>query len=292
MGARGVARNGIAADASLRTVLGNFTTRLRGWLSPRRAGLLDRLSALRLARIVYRRRVARFSGDLHSRARSGIAGLATRPRSWRAPAIEDVDLRSATRRLVHLCRAAHDRVQLHVARDPGSLSDLSRKTARLRREREIDDQYCLCDRCDLWRCGDGFSFATMGTSARYHSIGNLRNVAHTVVDFRAEHSAADIGRISDPVHGPRRVGRGAGAFERTVAAGISRYFSRTRVSAREFRRGLRCSTASLASGTFPIVEWTTKLRHDHGAGRGGCLSCDYSSRRNRARGTRQRILIN
>src|SRR5438477_12256223 len=127
MGARRVARNGIVADASPWTLLGNFTTRLRGWLSPRRAGLLDRLSALRLARIVYRRRVARFSGDLHSRARSGIAGLATRPRSRRAPSIEDVDLRPATRRLVHLCCTPHDRVQLHVARDPGSLPDLPGK---------------------------------------------------------------------------------------------------------------------------------------------------------------------
>src|SRR5207237_8012986 len=132
---------------------GNFATMLRVWLSPGRAGLLARFSTLRLSWIIYRRRAARFSGDLYSRARSGIAGLATRPRSWRAPAIEDVDLRSATRRLVHLCRAAHDRVQLHVARHPGPLSDLSRKTARLRREREIDDQYCLCDRCDLWRWG-------------------------------------------------------------------------------------------------------------------------------------------
>src|SRR5437868_6005238 len=274
MGARGVARNGIAADASPRTLLGNFTTRLRGWLSPRRAGLLDRFSTLRMAWIIYRRRLARLSGDLHSRARSGIAGLATRPRSRRAPAIEDVDLRSATWRIVHLCRAAHDRVQLHVARDPRSLSDLSRKTARLRREREIDDQYCLCDRCDLWRCRDGFSFPTMGTPARYYSIGNLRNVAHTIVDFRAEHSVANIGRISDSVHGPRRVGRGAGAFERTVAAGISRDLPRARVSAREFRRGLRCSTASLASGEPPIVEWSTELRADHGAGGSGCVPHD------------------
>src|SRR5438105_6532304 len=212
MGARRVARNGIVADASPRTLLGNFTTRLRVWLSARRAGLLDRLSALRLARIVYRRRVARFSGDLHSGARSGIAGLATRPRSWRAPSMEDVDLRPATRRLVHLCRAPHGRVQLHVARDPGPLSDLSRKTARLRREREIDDQYCLCDRCDLWRCRDGFSFPTMGTSTCHNPVGDLRNVVNSALDFRAEHSVADIGRISDSVHGPRLVGRGAGAF--------------------------------------------------------------------------------
>src|SRR3989440_8636105 len=106
MGARRVARNGIVADASPWPFLGNFTTRLRGWLSPGRAGLLDRFSTLRLAWIIYRRRAARFSGDLYSRARSGIGGLATRPRSWRAPAIEDVDLPSATRRLVHLCRPA------------------------------------------------------------------------------------------------------------------------------------------------------------------------------------------
>src|SRR2546421_12133876 len=140
MGARRVISNGIAADASTRIVLGNSSTRLRSGLFAGGAGLLDCVSAFRLARIVYRRRVAGIFGDLHPRARSGIAGVATPARSTEA-ASEDVDLHQATRRALHLCRAAHDRVQLHVARHPGSVSHLPGKTAWLWRQREIDDQY-------------------------------------------------------------------------------------------------------------------------------------------------------
>src|SRR5207253_191958 len=155
-------------------------TRLCGWLFAGRAGLLDCFSAFRLARIVYRRHVAGISRHLHSRACSGVAGVETPTYSTQTET-EDVDLSQATWCAVHLCRIAHDRIQLHVARHAGSVSDVSRKTARLWCEREIDDQYCLCDRRDLRRCSDGLSFATMGTSARHYSVGDLRNAAHSTL---------------------------------------------------------------------------------------------------------------
>src|SRR5882724_3463553 len=91
MGAGRVIGNGIASDAGPRALLGNSPTRLRGGLPARGAGLLDCFSAFRLARIIYRRRTAGVFGDLHSRACSGIAGVATRARPAEA-ATEDVDL--------------------------------------------------------------------------------------------------------------------------------------------------------------------------------------------------------
>src|SRR5437762_7596199 len=115
MGTGRIIGDGIAADASARTFLWNFAARVCGRLSARGAGLLDCVSAFRLARIIYRRRVAGTFGDLHSRARSGIAGVATRARSAETTT-EDVDLHQATRRLVCLRRTFDDCVQLYVTR--------------------------------------------------------------------------------------------------------------------------------------------------------------------------------
>src|SRR6266436_8701493 len=129
MGAGRVIGNGVASDAGPRALLGNSPTRLRGGLPARGAGLLDCFSAFRMARIIYRRRIAGVFGDLHSRTCSGIAGVATRARPA-AAATEDVDLRQATRHLVYLRGAVDDGVQLHVARNAGSLRDLFAKAAR------------------------------------------------------------------------------------------------------------------------------------------------------------------
>src|SRR5262249_10227480 len=106
----------------------NFATGLRRGLPACGAGLLDCVPAFRMARIVRGRCATGIPGDLHSRARAGIAGVATRPRVPEAEG-EDVDLHQATRCSVCLRCASHDSVQLHVARDTGPLRDLLTKTA-------------------------------------------------------------------------------------------------------------------------------------------------------------------
>ena len=60
-----------------RFVLRNFATRLRLRVSPGRAGLLDRLSNFRVARLVCRGRIAGAARYLYSRARAGVTGLGT-----------------------------------------------------------------------------------------------------------------------------------------------------------------------------------------------------------------------
>src|SRR6266446_4427519 len=274
MGAGRVIGNGIASDAGPWALLGNSPTRLRGGLSARGAGLLDCVSAFRLARIIYRRRTAGVFGDLHSRACSGIAGVATRARPA-AAASEDVDLRQATRRLVHLRRASDDGIQLYVTRHPGFVRDFSGETARFWCEREISDQYSL---------------ATMGAAPGHHSIGDLWDAAYSALDLRTEHSAADHGRVSDSVHGARGVGSCAGSFERTFSAGISRDISWTRLPIGKFRCRLCCAATSVVGGTFPSGKRRAKLRPDHGTGRSGRFSRNNFPGRDRARRARQRIL--
>ena len=82
------------------------------------------------------RRAAGAARDLHSRARPGIAGLAaSRQRSENVlDSMLSVSLGNTGALFIYAV-LAHDRVQLHVARHTRSLSDLSRKTARLRRQR-------------------------------------------------------------------------------------------------------------------------------------------------------------
>src|SRR5438876_3087277 len=289
MGAGRVIGNGVASDAGPRALLGNSPTRLRGGLPARGAGLLGCVSAFRLARIIYRRRIACLFGDLHSRACSGIAGMATRARPA-AAATEDVDLRQATRGLVYLRRSSDDGIQLYVTRNPGFVRDFSGETARLWCEREINDQYCLCHRRDLRRRGDGFSLAAMGTAPGHHSIGDLWNVAYSALDLRTHHSAADHGRISDSVHGARGVGSCAGSFERTFSTGISRDISWTRLPIGKFRCRLCCAATSVVGGTFPSGKRRAKLRPDYGTGRSGRFFGDNLPRSDWTRGARERIL--
>src|SRR5205807_10246242 len=77
MGPGCVARDGIIANAGARSVLRNFATRLRLWVSPGRAGLLDRLSNFRVARLVCRGCIAGAARYLYSRARAGVTSLGT-----------------------------------------------------------------------------------------------------------------------------------------------------------------------------------------------------------------------
>jgi hypothetical protein len=83
-----------------------------------------------LARTFRRRCGAGISRDLYPYPRSGIADLATRPQSTTDEA-QHVDPLQTARRSLYLCRAADDRVQLHVARNPGPLRDLFAKAARV-----------------------------------------------------------------------------------------------------------------------------------------------------------------
>src|SRR4029077_14912156 len=130
------ARDGIVANPSARFVLRNFAARLCLRLPPGRAGLLDRLSHFRVAGIVCRGSVAGAARYLYSRARPGVTGLGTESRQWQTHEIRSKALRQRTWGVTNLRGPAHDRLQLHVARNSGSLFDFSRKTARLRRQRD------------------------------------------------------------------------------------------------------------------------------------------------------------
>src|SRR5436309_15535367 len=77
MGAGCIARDGIVANARAWFVLRNFATRLRLRVSPGRAGLLDRLSNFRVARVVCRGRTAGAARYLYSGACAGVTGLGT-----------------------------------------------------------------------------------------------------------------------------------------------------------------------------------------------------------------------
>src|SRR5438445_4519182 len=184
MGARRVAGDGIVADANARAVLGNFTTGLRRRVSARRAGLLDRLSAFRLARIVCRRSAAGISRDLHSRSCSRIPSVGTRPSPAEA-AVEDVDLHQATRRLIHLRRATDDCFQLHVTWNARFVRDLFAKAARLQRRPDIEDRNRLRDRDDLRRdCYRSF-IATLRPTPSHYSGYNLWNALDPALDLLA-----------------------------------------------------------------------------------------------------------
>src|SRR6202022_2360030 len=254
-----------------------------GWFGDkfgRRIPFMPALIFFRVGRLILRRRVAGIFSDLHSRACSGIAGLATRSRSAET-ATEDVDLRPPTWRLVHLRRASDDGVQLHVAWDAGFVRDVSGKTARFRGEREIDDRHRLRNRCDLRRDRRWISFAAMGPSPFNCSLGRIWDAPDSTLDFRSQYSASHHGRIFDSVHGARRMGSCARALERTFAAGIPRHLSRSRLSVGKLRCGLCRPATSVVGGTFPAGKRRTKLRADDGAGGSGRFSRSNFSRSDR-----------
>ena len=72
----------------------------------------------------------------------------------------------------------------------------------------------------------------MGTPPLDHFLRGVRLVFGPGMGFRAGNSASHRGRISDAIHGARRVGRCAGASKRNLARGFPRDFSRLRLSAR------------------------------------------------------------
>src|SRR6476620_2245179 len=77
MGTRRLAGNGNIANSGARIVLGNFATRLRVRLSPGGGCLLDRVSALRLARSLCRRRAPGGPCALHPCGCAWIACVVT-----------------------------------------------------------------------------------------------------------------------------------------------------------------------------------------------------------------------
>src|SRR5438874_7408098 len=123
MGPGCIPRDGIVANARAWFVLRNFATRLRFWVSPGRTGLLDRLSNFRVAWLVCRGRIAGAARYLYSRARAGVKGVGTQSRPRRAREIRPTALRQRTWKAIDLRSPAHDRVQLHVTRNSGSLFD-------------------------------------------------------------------------------------------------------------------------------------------------------------------------
>jgi len=104
-------------------------------------------------------------------------------------------------------------VQLYVARHAGSLPDVPRKAARLRCRPKIDDDHHLRAGRDLWRNGDRFHVATMGTEAQHYCVSVLWNAAHSNLDFRAWNGSAHYRWIPHAIHGAGGLGRRPGASE-------------------------------------------------------------------------------
>src|SRR5205085_12651225 len=100
MGPGCIARDGIVANAGAWFVLRNFATRLRLRVSPGRAGLLDRFSDFRVARLVCRGRIAGATGYLYSGACAGVTGLGTESRQWQTHEIRSTTLRQRTRHVI------------------------------------------------------------------------------------------------------------------------------------------------------------------------------------------------
>src|SRR4029450_8026004 len=121
MGTGRFAGDGIAPDRNARFVFRDPATRLCRWLSAGSGRLLDRIPALRLARIVSRGRFAGATGHLHSGARSGIASLATQQGAETTLAGEHPRIHQTTSYALYSCRPVDDGVQLHVAWHAGSL---------------------------------------------------------------------------------------------------------------------------------------------------------------------------
>ena len=110
MGTGRFAGNGVAADSGPGFVFWNFATGICGWLSAGRAGLLDRVSVFRLARIIRSRCAAGAAGRVHPGSCSRIAGLAALPRPEKARAAGPGRIHQATRNALRPCRAADDGV--------------------------------------------------------------------------------------------------------------------------------------------------------------------------------------
>ena len=168
---------------------------------------------------------------------------------------------------------------------------ISGKTAWLRRQREVDDRNRLCDWCNLWGDGGRVFLAILGPPAFDYLVSDMRDVLDSALDLCAWDGSSRRRRFLDAVHGARRVGRCAGALERTFAAGFSRNLSRPCLSTWKFRRSVCRAATSVAGGTFPFRKRSTELRADHGAGGSDRFSGDNFSRGDWPRRARQRILI-
>ena len=126
MGSRGIPRDGIAAGEGARVVLGNFATRLRLRISAGRDRLLDRFSLLWMAWPFCRRGHAGTARNLHPGTGAGITRLEETGEGFRYR--DRLDLQGCFSTF-HLCCSPHDSVQLYVAWDSGSISDISRDPA-------------------------------------------------------------------------------------------------------------------------------------------------------------------
>ena len=62
----------------------------------------------------------------------------------------------------------------------------------------------------------------LGAASRRYFRRALRDAAYSALDSHDDDRVADHRRISDSIHGARRVGSCASAFERTIATEISR----------------------------------------------------------------------
>ena len=203
MGSWGVSGDGIASGEGARIVLGNFATRLRLRLPAGGDRLLDRLSLLWMARPFRRRGHAGTARTLHPGTGAGVARLEEAGKGFRYRHHLNISARLST---FHLCRPPHDGVQLYVARDSGSLSDISRNAAWPRGKPEGDCRNYLCIRRDLRRHNFWSSFAKLGPPSRHHHRRDLRPRPYPTLGFFTGTLLTHCRWISDAIHGAGRLG--------------------------------------------------------------------------------------
>src|SRR4029077_13140341 len=238
MGPGGVAGDGILADGITRIVLRHFAAGIHVWLSFRGTGLrncVSNLSFRQLENTIRYRSLAGFSGPLYPNARPGIAHVVTAKRIDNQFLVKSHRNPETALAALFLRDSAHDGVQRDVARDTGPISNVS-DGARPEREGEVWYWDHLRDRRNLWRSDRRPFIATIWQTARYYLSGDWRTAAYPALGFSVRNYATSDRRIRHAVHGARRMGNRAGAFERAFAGGTAGNVSRICLSTWQFAR--------------------------------------------------------
>src|ERR1700675_1666508 len=140
--------DGNSADQSARLCFGSFASGLSERLSAGFHRVRRRVSIRWLARDVFYRRCAGAAGLICACPRAGIAGMESHGEAATARIAQDTQAKLAT---LHLFNRLDDRVQLLLARNPGSLSDLPARTASLRSAYGFAHYHCPEYRSNLRR---------------------------------------------------------------------------------------------------------------------------------------------
>src|SRR5437867_6444857 len=211
MGPGRISGDGSVAHRRAPVVLGNFTTRLRVWLSLGGGRLLGSISALRLTRTLRGRSVSGVPCDFYSGARAGIAGLVAPTQHGDGFLQQPANRPPTTLGSFPLRDSVDDSVQRHVARDPGHVSNFPGRTTALRGDAKGGDR----DHLRLWRNlrrhGYRLSLAKMGPASLDYLDRSVRDPPDSRLGFFAELFLTCDWRFRDAIHGARGVGCCAGA---------------------------------------------------------------------------------